>query len=1041
MFSFSIDRGGTFTDVVAELPDGSARVLKLLSVDPENYRDGPTEGIRRVIADYKDQTDLGRDSVPDDEIRWIRMGTTVATNALLERNGARVLFVTTKGFGDCLRIGDQTRDNIFDLRMLKSQVLYEATVEVDERVTFQNNSFKVERAPDLQEVWKKLQSAFDAGIRSVAICLLHAYGFTEHEEQIASVCTEMGFTNVSVSSRLVPMVRMERRASTTCADAYLSPLIDEYVANFKSGFQHGLEKTHVSFIMSDGGLCKTFSGYKALLSGPAGGVVGYSRGTPNEDGRPLLGFDMGGTSTDVSRFDGTLSHFYSAVIAGVKIQAPQLDITTVAAGGGSRLFFRSGLLVVGPESARAHPGPVCYRKGGHLAVTDANVVLGRIVPELFPKIFGPEQNQALDYQASYDAMQELCNEVNSYNDGKNSSGAMSVEELALGFVAVANEAMARPIRNLSEGRGFSASSHALACFGGAGGQHACALAKSLGMDTVYIHRYAGVLSAYGIGLADAVEDVQAPVGLPLHDAQTRDRVLNCAKELQKTATEKLEAQGLFVAANCHATIFLNLRFKGTDTALMISGSLSPDDAWINEFKSSFEQQYEREFGFLLENRDLIVDDVRVRVAVHSDALAPPRAPTSVDENPSPVYTSKAFFSQQEGRVDTPVFQLSQLPALFSVQGPAIIVDETNTVLVEPQCLANILPDGCIKICVAKAAVALTETHLVDSILLSVFAHRFMSIAEQMGRTLQRTSVSTNIKERKDFSCAIFGPAGGLVANAPHLPVHLGSMQDAIRWQIAHLGDSWKEGYVVVSNHPQAGGTHLPDITCITPVFHNGSPVFYVASRGHHADIGGISPGSMPPFSKWLEEEGAAIESHFLVKNGQFDTRGITDILNAPGLIPLKYSNQTSSSTRDLKNNINDLQAQVAANQKGIVLMHSLIKEYGLQVVVNYMQHVQANCELAVRDLLRQVARERGATFSSSDFMDDGSKINLAVTIDGESGDAVFDFAGTSDQVHGNSNAPRAITYSAVIYSLRCLVDRDIPLNQGVMAPVNLILNF
>ena len=629
----------------------------------------------------------------------------------------------------------------------------------------------------------------------------------------------MGFENVSVSSRLVPMVRLERRASTTCADAYLSPLIEEYVRNFRKGFANGLRNTHVSFIMSDGGLCKTFSGYKAVLSGPAGGVVGYSRGTPNVG--PLIGFDMGGTSTDVSRFDGQLTHFYSAVIAGVKIQAPQLDITTVAAGGGSRLFFQSGLLVVGPESAGAHPGPICYRKNGYLAVTDANLVLGRIVPDLFPKIFGPTQDQPLDYDASYAAMKTLCDEVNAFNaqvaagdaSTAQSHDPMTVEELALGFISVANEAMCRPIRNISEGKGYSASSHSLACFGGAGGQHACAIAKSLGMDTVYIHRYAGVLSAYGIGLADAVEDVQMPLGIPLQaNKDTLEQVQRGVASLKKDASQKLESQGLLKGLAFDSQLFLNLRFRGTDTALMISGPTVPEssdapcDAWANDFKAHFEKEYEREFGFLLKDRDIIIDDIRMRLSVRSSALSAPNAPTNLPR-PKPILVSKAYFSKETGRVDTPVYRLKELASGEKIEGPAMIVDDTNTILVEPFCEALVREDASVQISIRRQEKALSDTQVVDNILLSVFAHRFMSIAEQMGRTLQRTSVSTNIKERKDFSCAIFGPTGGLVANAPHLPVHLGSMQDAIRWQIKHLGDSWKEGYVVVTNHPQAGGTH------------------------------------------------------------------------------------------------------------------------------------------------------------------------------------------------------------------------------------------
>ena len=618
---------------------------------------------------------------------------------------------------------------------------------------------------------------------------------------------------------------------------------------------------------------------------------------------------------------------------------------------------------------------------------------------------------------------------------------MTVEELALGFVHVANESMCRPIRNISEGRGFSASSHALACFGGAGGQHACAIARTLGMKIVFVHRFAGILSAYGIGVADTVEDVQSPLfAHPLLASDTNRRVEDAFVALEKQASAKLMAEG-FAAGKMSVRRYLNLRFSGTDTAMMIS-----DCSTLDEYRKRFEQEYVREFGFLLQNREILVDDVRVRVNASSGALKPPVA---VHLPPAqPFMVQKCYFSHL-GFVETPVFRLREIGLDQVLNGPAIIVDDTNTILLEPGCEALCL-ESSLKLTIGKEVGIFEANSLVDNVLLSVFAHRFMSIAEQMGRTLQRTSVSTNIKERKDFSCALFGPTGGLVANAPHLPVHLGSMQDAIRWQIQHLGDTWKEGYVVCTNHPDAGGTHLPDITVITPVFaasnsspNDRKPVFYVASRGHHADIGGISPGSMPPFSTYLEEEGAAIHSFFLVKDGVFDEKGITAILEAPGKQQMKYSQLKSSGTRDLKNNLSDLAAQVAANQKGISLMHSLIQEFGLEVVLSYMQHVQDNCELAVRDLLRQVVRERklakGEPLRAVDYMDDGSKIALAISIDEESGSALFDFSGTSSQVHGNTNAPRSITYSAIIYSLRCLVDRDIPLNQGVMAGIRVVI--
>lgn len=956
------------------------------------------------------------------------------------------MFVTTKGFKDVLRIGDQTRSNIFDLKLRKPEVLHEHVIEVDERVTVSrvDGSPRAERAVDAAAVKSALEHAYhQLGLRSVAICFVHSYIFSLHEEEVAKLARQVGFSHISTSSQLVRMVRFERRASTTVADAYLAPLIEDYIQKFKKGFG-GASTVKISFMMSDGGLCpvERFSGYKAVLSGPAGGVIGYSRGLP--DCGPLIGFDMGGTSTDVSRFDGSsLSHVFNAVISGVKIQAPQLDVTTVAAGGGSRLFFSAGLLQVGPESAGSSPGPVCYRKkGGMLAITDANLVCGRIVPDLFPKIFGPTADQPLDLAGSIKAMNALAQEVNAYRGGSSSSSSssttsiMTAEELALGFIQVANEAMCRPIRNITEARGFAAASHSLACFGGAGGQHACAIARMLGIEKVYIHRYASILSAYGIGMADAVEDLQAPIGLPLDEGNSAfcDSIAVQFAQLCEQGKLKLRSDGF---TQMRADYFLNLRFKGTDTSLMIAGQSSLVGV---EYRAAFEAEYQREFGFLLQERAILVDDVRVRVIANAGALSPSKV--AYLPAASPTMVTRCLF-RGVGHQSTPVFTLRDLGCAAKVDGPALLVDQTNTILVEPHCQATIMEDGCVFIQVGRISRLGSDVHLVDSVLLSVFAHRFMSVAEQMGRTLQRTSVSTNIKERKDFSCAIFGPTGGLVANAPHLPVHLGSMQEAVRWQIKHLGpQGWHEGYVVVTNHPEAGGTHLPDITVITPVFSDTpqgrKPVFYVASRGHHADIGGISAGSMPPFSKYLEEEGAAFQSFFLVKDGVFQEAGITEILTHTNT-KLRFATTKPTGTRDLKNNLCDLQAQVAANQKGILLIRSLIAEYGLDVVLAYMQHVQDNCETAVRDLLRQVYRERNLAehsfLSSEDYMDDGTKIALRISIDPVAGSAVFDFTGTGPQMHGNLNAPRAITYSAIIYCLRCLVDRDVPLNQGAMAPI------
>ncbi|KND02450.1 5-oxoprolinase [Spizellomyces punctatus DAOM BR117] len=1054
-----IDRGGTFTDCIAFVPSASESlgyktiVVKLLSVDPQNYQDAPREGIRRILEIATGKPHPRNVPVDTSQIDLIRMGTTVATNALLERKGEPCALVITKGFKDLLHIGNQSRPKIFDLAIHAPDVLYEQVVEVDERVTLINTSDSKEgnssfhkgvtgewvhvlKEPPLDEVEQDLKLVYDRGIRSVAVCLMHSYTFPKHEEQIAALCRNIGFENVTLSSAIMPMVKIVPRGTSATADAYLTPCIQRYIEGFFSGFDEGIRdptKVKVEFMQSDGGLAAVddFSGFRAILSGPAGGVVGYALTSFVESGKPVIGFDMGGTSTDVSRFAGRYEHVFETTTAGVTIQAPQLDINTVAAGGGSRLFFRNGLFVVGPESAGADPGPTCYRKGGPLTITDANLLLGRLIPDFFPKIFGPTEREPLDVSATKKAFESLAEDINKF---LGSDKTMTTADIAYGFVKVANESMCRPIRALTQAKGYDTADHILACFGGAGGQHACAIARSLGIERILIHKYSAILSAYGLSLADVVHEEQEPSALTLN-ADAIPHIQSRVAALTESCVAVLERQG-FTRSRIQPEIFLNLRYQGTDTALM---TLKPpqEDNW--DFATGFVEQYQQEFGFTLPDRDIIIDDVRVRgigrsiegddfrTRVHEELETLERRPVDASkrEMQQPVYW-------EGGYVDTPVYVLEKLAVGDQVTGPALIIDKNATIAVEPTCKAVITSEHVV-VDVGGQSKKTRSTEL-DPIRLSIFAHRFMSIAEQMGRTLQKTAISTNIKERLDFSCALFGPDGGLVANAPHIPVHLGSMQEAVRWQMEHLKGDLKEGDVLLTNHPQAGGSHLPDITVITPVFNKDKIEFFVASRGHHADIGGIRPGSMPPDSRELYQEGAAVKSFKLVRDGRFDEEGITRILLEE---PAQYPE--CSGTRCLRDNISDLKAQVAANHKGITLVKALIDEYGLEVVQAYMHYIRQNAELSVRNLLKTVYEEHGPHLSATDCMDDGTPISLSITIKPDTYSAVFDFTGTGPELYGNTNAPRSVSYSAIIYSLRCLVAQDMPLNQGALNPIEVII--
>uniref|UniRef100_T1GIZ0 Hydantoinase B/oxoprolinase domain-containing protein n=1 Tax=Megaselia scalaris TaxID=36166 RepID=T1GIZ0_MEGSC len=877
----------------------------------------------------------------------------------------------------------------------------------------------LEKSPiNKDAIRKDLQEVLKEGITSISVVLAHSYACPEHEIEIGSIAKELGFTHITLSHQAMPMCRLVARGYTACAEAYLTPHVERYLDSFKSGFQNQLQGVDVLFMQSDGGLTQmeNFRGARAILSGPAGGVVGYAITGSRDTDLPLIGFDMGGTSTDVSRYAGSYEHVIESTTAGVTIQAPQLDINL------------SGLFVVGPESAGAHPGPTCYKKGGPLTVTDANLILGRLLPQYFPKIFGPNENEPLDYEAARKNFEELTVEINAYLKSTNDNRVLSVEDVALGFIRVANEAMCRPIRALTQSRGFDTSRHALDCFGGAGGQHACSIARELGMSKVLIHKYAGILSAYGMALADVVTEVQEPCGWEFND-KTFGNLKERLDVLCAEATSTLKSQGY---DRIVLEPFLNIRYEGTDCALMcspkkISGGSDVLKQSYGDFHETFIERYKTEFGFVLQNRNIIIDDIRVRGSGKNNT--PPEQEIVSDSSSAPSEgVTKVFFEQ--GAFDSPVYSTSKLKAGHKINGPASLL--TACLQFWLNLIAEVTKYGDLVINVGSGSKKKIDEKL-DAVQLSIFSHRFMSIAEQMGRVLQRTSISTNIKERLDFSCALFGPDGGLVSNAPHIPVHLGAMQETVQYQLKVRGGTLKNGDVILSNHPQAGGSHLPDLTVITPVFYKDvkDPIFFVASRGHHADIGGITPGSMPPHSTSLAQEGAAFKSFLIVANGVFQEKETIEKFTTP------TDAKGATGTRNLSDNISDLRAQIAANQKGIQLVTELIDIYSLNVVQAYMKYIQENAEVAVRNMLKDIAhdaRERtGSTvLEAEDRMDD-------VTIDEKDGFATCDFTGSGYEVWGNCNAPRAITLSAMIYCLRCMVGHDVPLNQGCLAPIKVII--
>ncbi|PYI08427.1 hypothetical protein BO78DRAFT_441950 [Aspergillus sclerotiicarbonarius CBS 121057] len=1053
----SIDRGGTFTDCICKVPGQEDIVVKILSVDPKNYDDAPTEAIRRVLENYYGTSIPRGTGLDTRDIESIRMGTTVATNALLERKGERTALLITAGFRDLLEIGNQSRPYMFDLSIRRPESLYSDVFEVDERVALRNctdtdlrsmdlsspqaerevagtsgETVQIIKSLDLASTELYLKKIYAKGFRSVAVCLMHAYTFPDHEVQIRDLAQQIGFENVSLSHVVSQRTKIVPRGNSAVIDGYLTPTIERYLKQFLTSFPDiETSDTKLEFMQSDGGLVPAhrLSGLHSILSGPAGGVVGYARTCYDEVTKaPLIGFDMGGTSTDVSRYDGALDHIFETTTAGISMQTPQLNINTIAAGGGSILFWRDGLMSVGPESASSDPGPACYRKGGPLTVTDANLALGRLIAEFFPSVFGPNEDDPLDRDIVISKFEALTATINQ-DTGK----SMTWAQVAQGFLDVANSAMCGPIRSLTEARGFDTTKHHLASFGGAGGQHACAIAELLGIQKVLIHKHSSILSAYGIGLADVVQEGQRPCA-KAYDPANLPTILNDLDDLSQSTKDLLGNDGIL---NIDVDRFLNMRYDGSETTIMTE--VDPGHNMLHSFVNAHHQQ----FGFIPTDRQVFVDSIRVR-AVGRGSFEPLSPETSLPipakdipaDSTTPQSTTRVYFSRL-GWTSTPIYILKSIPLGHRVQGPALIVDETQTILVGPGSSATSKSDKLIlDINTSKGHLISADT--IDPVQLSVFRHRFMSVAEQMGRVLQQVSVSANIKERLDFSCAVFSPDGSLVANAPHVPAMIGSMAFAVRGQIDLWKGRLKAGDVLLSNAPEFGGTHLPDLTVITPVFDSRGEeiIFWTASRGHHADIGGILPGSMPPTSKTLSEEGALFKSFLLIRDGILDEPGLTRLLCDE---PAKHPGSTG--TRRYQDNVTDLKAQVAANHTGIGLIHRLIGEYGMGVVQVYMKAIQDSAEGAIRGLFRRLAKEfengdAEMGLVGRDYMDDGTPICLKVTLNERDGSAVFDFTGTGPQVYGNWNAPIAITYSAIIFALRCMVDSDIPLNHGCLAPVH-----
>ncbi|USQ94610.1 hydantoinase B/oxoprolinase family protein [Caulobacter sp. RL271] len=991
-WEFWIDRGGTFTDIVARRPDGSLVTHKLLSENPEHYADAAVAGVRTLLPEGA-------------TIDAVKMGTTVATNALLERKGEPTVLAITQGHADALRIGYQARPKLFERHVVKPEALYDRVVEIDERMSVEGG---VLRPLDETAARAGLQAVYDAGFRAIAIVLLHGFRFTDHEARVAHIAREIGFTQVSASHEVSPLMKLVGRGDTTVVDAYLSPILRRYVDQVAGALGHD---TRLLFMQSNGGLtdARAFRGKDAILSGPAGGVVGMARTAGEAGFERVIGFDMGGTSTDVCHYAGQYERAFETVVAGVRMRAPMMNIHTVAAGGGSICSFDGARLRVGPASAGAVPGPAAYRRGGPLTVTDCNVMLGKLRPEFFPKVFGANADQPLDAEAVTRGFEAVASEIAAAT-GK----AMTPHEVAEGFVTIAVENMAKAVRQISIQRGYDVTRYVLACFGGAGGQHACLVADALGMTKVMIHPFAGVLSAYGMGLADLRLIREETVERPLDAA---GGLADRAKVLAAEAEAALRAQDVPMAS-VETVASLRVKYAGTDTPLVV-----PFDDRIRE---AFEDLHQRRFGFTSPTTPLVVETLSVEAIGHSDAGSEPDFESGLSSGAEPLATVE---TRMAGAIHaTPVFDREALAVGAEILGPAIIRETTGTTIVEPGWRAAVDPHLNL---ILDRVVALPARKAIgtqaDPVMLEVFNNLFMAVAEEMGFALQNTAYSVNIKERLDFSCALFDREGNLIANAPHMPVHLGSMGDSVRAiRDARGGDGrgMKPGDVYMLNAPYNGGTHLPDVTVVMPVFDvAGALLFYVAARGHQGDIGGITPGSMPPTSRTVEEEGVLIENFLLVEGGRF-REAETRALLASGKWPARNPDQ----------NIGDLKAQIAACARGAEALTGMVAEFGQAVVEAYMAHVQDNAEEAVR---RVLATMRSGSFAYE--LDDGAVVRVSIKVDQKARTARVDFTGTSDQVPTNFNAPASICRAAALYVFRTLVDDEIPMNDGCLRPVELVI--
>jgi 5-oxoprolinase (ATP-hydrolysing) len=988
-WQFWIDRGGTFTDVVARRPDGALLTHKLLSENPERYSDAALAGIREILSLKQNQP------IPVDAIEAVKMGTTVATNALLERKGERTVLFITRGFRDALRIAYQNRPRLFDRHIVLPEMLYSKVVEVSERVGARGD---VELPLNEADTHASLLEAHKEGYRSIAIVYMHGYRFPEHERRTAELAKGVGFTQISASHVVSPLMKLVGRGDTTVVDAYLSPILRRYVERVASE----LRGVRLLFMQSNGGLtdARRFQGKDAILSGPAGGIVGAVRTSAGAGFDRIIGFDMGGTSTDVSHYAGEFEREFETRVAGVRMRAPMMSIHTVAAGGGSILHFDGARYRVGPDSAGANPGPACYRRNGPLAVTDANVMLGKIQPKYFPRVFGVDGKQSLDRGVVTQKFEQLVSEI---KDGR------SAEQVAEGFIQIAVGNMANAIKHISVQRGHDVTRYTLCCFGGAAGQHACLVADALAMTRVFIHPHAGVLSAYGMGLADQVAMRSRAVEARLEGCDLEE----AAEALAAEARNELVLQGV-PADRVHVVRRAHLKYEGTDTALVVP--LAPAAEMLRQFEAA----YRKQFSFLMPGKPLIAEAVSVEAIARGEAIR--EKPLREKHEANPAELVRMFTG---GRWhDAPLYRREDLGPGSRIDGPAIIAEANATTVVEPEWRATVTSLNHLVLERAtprKSRVAVGTN--VDPVMLEIFNNLYMSIAEQMGLRLQNTAYSVNIKERLDFSCALFDAEGNLIANAPHMPVHLGSMGESINTVIRLNAGKMKPGNVYVLNAPYNGGTHLPDVTVITPVFHENQIMFYVGSRGHHADIGGITPGSMPPGSRAVEEEGVLIDNFLMVEEGQFREKQTIALLTS-GKYPV----------RNVQQNIADLQAQIAANEKGVQELRRMVAHFGLDVVRAYMRHVQDNAEESVRRVIGVLKDGRFAL-----PMDCDATIKVAISIKPDRRGARIDFTGTSPQLPNNFNAPAAVCMAAVLYVFRTLVDDEIPLNAGCLKPLEVVI--